>query len=114
MNILIFDDDVADDPAAYGVTPRLSIRVFDRADDCLALIDEYAAQLVFMDYHLRSGMKGEEAVRLIRRVWPPGTLTVVGISSSRDLNARIEAAGADESFLKPQLPERLAVLELTL
>ena len=113
MKVLIFDDDVFDRRTDYFFPPSLEIAIYDRADQCLPLIASFAPDIVLMDFHMRTGYKGEQAVADIRRVYAPEQLPIIGISSMPDLNRRMTQVGASRAVRKSQLQSLLFELAST-
>ncbi len=110
MNVLIFDDDVAAGPGAYHFPDALNVRIYDRADDCLRLVSQLRPDVVLMDYHMSSSLKGEHAIRQLRIRYSIDALPIIGISSAESLNQKMMAAGANRAVVKKQLQELLLEL----
>lgn len=111
--VLIFDDDLFDLRAQLA-RPSLHISLYDRADDCLTLVETWQPNVVLMDFHMRSPLKGDQAVRLLRDHFGPDLL-IIGISSAPSLNLKLLQAGANRAHQKNTLPALLEDLaeELT-
>lgn len=107
--VLICDDDLYDVAAQLPVPQALEIQVMDRADDCVEQVLTWQPHAVLMDFHMRSPLKGDEAVRLLRASYGQ-TLLIVGISSASSLNHRLQQAGANFVVPKPQVSSLLQEL----
>lgn len=107
--VLIFDDDLAALPIPLPPPPGLQLHVFERADDCLALVTRLEPVAVFMDFHMKSALKGDEAVRMLRAHFGPDLL-LIGISSSPSLNRELTRAGCQLALVKGVFLRDLASL----
>jgi len=112
LRILIFDDDIARSPERLIIPPSLEVRIVDRADECLELVASFRAASVFMDFHMNSSLKGDEAIRRLRAYYDKDALTIIGISSAPSLNQRMIEAGANRAIPKKDLPDALFELGL--
>lgn len=107
--VLICDDDLYDVTAQLPVPAELDVQVLDRADDCVEQVLSWHPQAVLMDFHMRSALKGDEAVRLLRASCG-SDLLIVGISSASSLNHRLQQAGANFVVPKPHISSLLQEL----
>lgn len=111
-HILIFDDDLYDVRDKLPQPPGVTLHVCDRADDCVSQVQAQSPRFVLMDFHMRSGLKGDDAVTLLREAYGQ-TLHIVGISSAPSLNHRLQLAGANQTVQKNhvvRLLEELAAI----
>jgi CheY-like chemotaxis protein len=96
LKVAIFDDVVAARGEQFHI-PGLAVDVFPHADDCVNVCARGAYDLVFMDFAMGPGRKdGGTATAELRRAGFRGK--IIGTSSDPAANARMKAAGADESL----------------
>lgn len=96
LKVAIYDDVVAARAEQFRI-PGLAVTVFAHADDAVKQCQSAAFDVVFMDYALGPGRKsGHDVTRLLREAGFAGR--VVAISSDPVANAKIRAAGADDSL----------------
>jgi DNA-binding NarL/FixJ family response regulator len=99
--VIIFDDVVFARGEVFHL-PGVEAEVYEHADSAPELVAAIQPDLVFMDFAMGSGHKsGAEAIRALREAGFTGR--IVAISSDPALNARMLAAGADESLAKKAL-----------
>lgn len=92
----------------------IELEVHDRADDCVSLVSRRRPRYVLMDFHMRSSLKGDEAVQRLRAHFGP-ELPILGISSAPSLNQKLLLAGANRTVQKNHFGALLEelVVELT-
>lgn len=102
MRVVVFDDVLFLRQHEYSGM-EVEFRFFEHADEAVGVVAAECPDLVLMDYAMEEHDTGEEAIEKLRKRWPRGDLTIVGISSDAYSNERMMAAGADEAVPKSHI-----------
>ena len=102
MRIVVFDDLLYTRQHDWNGA-ELDLRFYEHADEAVQVVQAERPDLVLMDYSMEEHLTGEEAIQELRRRWPRGQLTIVGISSDLHSNERMVASGADDAVPKSHL-----------
>lgn len=113
MRVLVFDDVLYTRQQDYaGLGIGMDLHFYAHADDAVDVVQLQLPDLVLMDYAMDEHRTGEEAIQALRRKWPRGKLTIVGISSDAYSNERMLASGADDAVPKSHLRGYLRGMKL--
>ncbi|MCK6526088.1 hypothetical protein L6R50_00505 [Myxococcota bacterium] len=102
LRVVVFDDLLAVGALAEEVPPDVDLRLYDRADDAVAVVRDARPDLVLMDYEMNGLVAGDAAVRALRAAMG-GSLAILAISASTRGNQRMLAEGADGVVPKTQV-----------
>ncbi len=102
MKVIIFDDVLCRRQSEYRIA-GMEMTFYEDGDDAVAVVLRERPNLVCMDFSMDSRQSGAEAIGYLRADPRLAGLRVVAISSDRESNERLLAAGADDALPKTHL-----------